>query len=251
MASIESRINAYCVEVDSVGETLQGFLRKGDGGWSILRKNRGSQEDWIMNQRNTGSLIAGAALIALGGLFLLNQFLHISIWRFLWPLFVLLPGVGMFAGVYSGGKQSAGLAVPASVVTAVGLILLFQSVTDHWESWAYAWALIFPTAVGLGMYIYGARGEDEDTLQRGKSMLRVGVILFVLLGVFFETIFAAGGSIFGRIFWPVAIIVLGVYMILRRGGSGNMTTDPPKSEVEIEDVPSVHGEDEVVQDSEA
>jgi hypothetical protein len=40
-------------------------------------------------------------------------------------------------------------------------------------------------------------------------------------------------------------------MILRRGGSGNMTTDPPKSEVEIEDVPSVHGEDEVVQDSEA
>ena len=166
MASIESRINAYCVEVDSVGETLQGFLRKGDGGWSILRKNRGSQEDWIMNQRNTGSLIAGAALIALGGLFLLNQFLHISIWRFLWPLFVLLPGVGMFAGVYSGGKQSAGLAVPASVVTAVGLILLFQSVTDHWESWAYAWALIFPTAVGLGMYIYGARGEDGDRAGR-------------------------------------------------------------------------------------
>lgn len=197
-----------------------------------------------MNQRNTGSMIAGAALIVLGGLFLLNQILNISIWQFLWPLFVLIPGAGMFVAVYSGGKQSAGLAIPASIVSTVGLILLFQSITDHWESWAYAWSLIFPTAVGLGMYIYGVRAEDEDTKQRGKGMLRIGAIIFVLLGVFFETIFAAGGSIFGRIFWPVAIIVLGVYLILRQGGVFSRKSSPPKSDVAIEDVPSVHGEEE-------
>ncbi len=197
-----------------------------------------------MNQRNTGSLIAGAALIVLGGLFLLNQFLNINIWRFLWPLFVLLPGIGMFIGVYGGGKGSAGLAIPASVVSSVGLILLFQSITDHWESWAYAWSLIFPTAVGFGMYIYGVRGEDEDTKQRGKSMLRFGVILFLCLGVFFETLFAAGGSMFGRIFWPVAIILLGLFLILRRsiGPSRPMATG--KTDVEVEAVPSVHGEEE-------
>ena len=203
-----------------------------------------------MNQRNTGSLIAGAALIVLGGLFLLNQILDISIWRFLWPLFVLVPGIGMFAAVYSGGKQSAGLAIPASIVSTVGLILLLQSITDHWESGAYAWSLIFPTAVGLGMYVYGVRAEDEDTRQRGKGMLRVGAIIFVLLGVFFETIFAAGGSVFGRIFWPVAIILLGVYMILSRSGGRSREPLPSKSEVEIEDVPSVHGEDETVDEDE-
>ena len=199
-----------------------------------------------MNQRNMGSMIAGAALIVLGGLFLISQFLNVSIWRFLWPLFVLLPGIGMFAAVYGGGKQVAGLAIPASIVSMVGLILLFQSITDHWESWAYAWALIFPVAVGLGMYISGVRAEDDNTIQSGKKMLRTGVILFVLLGVFFETIFAAGGSLFGQIFWPVAIILLGVYLILRRGGAftGKATTTKTTKEVKVEVVPSVHGEEE-------
>ena len=200
-----------------------------------------------MNQRNTGSVIAGAALIVLGGLFLISQFLNVSIWRFLWPLFVLLPGIGMFAAVYGGGKQTAGMAIPASIVSMVGLILLFQSITDHWESWAYAWVLIFPIAVGLGIYISGARAEDDDTMQRGKKMLRTGVIIFVLLAVFFETIFAAGGSLFGRIFWPVAIILLGVYLILRQGGvfTGKSSTPKTTEDVKVEVVPSVHGDDEV------
>ena len=206
-----------------------------------------------MNQRNMGSMIAGSALIVLGGLFLLSQFFNVSIWCFLWPLFILIPGIGMFAAVYGGGKQAAGLAIPASIVTTVGLILLFQSITDHWESWAYAWSLIFPTAIGLGIYIYGVRAEDDDTLQRGKGMLRTGIILFVLLGVFFETIFAAGGSLFGRIFWPVAIILLGVYLILRQGKLfPNQPSTPKTSQVvEVEVVPSVHGEEnESVDDDE-
>ena len=153
----------------------------------------------------------------------------------------------MFTAIYRGGKQAAGLAIPASVVSAVGVILLFQSITDHWESWAYAWALIFPTAVGLGMYLYGVRAEDEDTRERGKGMLRVGVIMFVLLGVFFETLFAAGGPLFGRIFWPGAVILLGIYLILRRSGARVTESSSPIAEVEIEDVPSVHGEEEVEQ----
>jgi predicted permease len=199
-----------------------------------------------MKQRNMGSMIAGSALIVLGGLFLLSQFLDVSIWRFLWPLFVLIPGIGMFVAVYSGGKQAAGLAIPASIVSMVGLILLFQSITDHWESWAYAWSLIFPIGVGLGMYIYGIQAEDDETRQRGKGMLRTGVIIFVLLGVFFETIFSTGGSLFGRVFWPVAIILLGVYLIMRQGGlfSRASSTAAAAKEIEVDEVPSVHGEEE-------
>jgi predicted permease len=204
-----------------------------------------------MNQRNTGSVIAGVALIVLGGLFLLNQVFQISLWRFLWPLFVLLPGIGMFAAVYSGGKQAAGLAIPASVVSSVGLILLFQSITDHWESWAYAWSLIFPTAVGLGMYIYGQRAEDEDTKQRGKSMLRTGAIIFVLLGVFFETIFSSAGTTYGRVFWPVAIILLGLYLVLRQSRRASVAPTSPEPEVKIESVPSVHGEQDATEEEEA
>jgi hypothetical protein len=199
-----------------------------------------------MNQRNMGSVVAGASLIVLGGLFLMSQLLRISIWQFLWPLFVIIPGIAMFVGVYSGGKQAAGLAIPASVVSTVGSILLFQSITNHWESWAYAWSLIFPTAVGLGMYIFGSRADDEDTRQRGRGMIRTGIIIFVLLGVFFESIFAFGGSLFGRILWPVAIIALGVYLILRQSGVISASGKTTKASVDItpEEVPSVHGDEE-------
>jgi hypothetical protein len=199
-----------------------------------------------MNQRNMGSVVAGVSLIVLGGLFLLSQVLRVSIWQFIWPLFVIIPGIGMFVGVYSGGKQAAGLAIPASIVSTVGLLLLFQSITNHWESWAYAWSLIFPTAVGLGMYIYGSRAEDEDTRQRGRGMIRTGIIIFVLLGVFFESIFAFGGSLFGRILWPVAIILLGIYLILRQSGAFSSGGEKVKASTDItlEEVPSVHGEEE-------
>lgn len=198
-----------------------------------------------MNQRNMGSMIAGSVLIVLGGLFLMNQFFNISIGRFIWPLFVLLPGVAMFVAVYNGGKEIAGLAIPASVVSMVGLILLGQSITDHWESWAYAWSLIFPTSIGLGMYIYGVRGEDDETKQRGRGMLRTGLILFVILAAFFEMIFAASGSIVSRVFWPVLIILMGLYLILRRGGLfSREAVSKPQKDTKIEVVPSVHGEEE-------
>ncbi len=203
-----------------------------------------------MNQRNMGSMIAGSALIVLGGLFLINQFLSISIGRFIWPFFILIPGIGLFVAVYNGGKETAGLAIPASVVSMVGLILLVQSITDHWGSWAYAWSLIFPTSIGLGMYIYGIRGEDDDTKQRGRGMLRTGLILFIILAAFFEMIFAASGSMVSRIFWPVLIILLGLYLILRRGGL--LSRDVPqtsKKDTKIEVVPSVHGEEESAEEA--
>ena len=51
-----------------------------------------------------------------------------------------------------------------SAVTMVGTILLFQNTFDYFQSWAYAWALVFPTSVGVGQLIYGSiknRAEGE------------------------------------------------------------------------------------------
>ena len=44
------------------------------------------------------------------------------------------------------GAISEGLAIAGSIVTVSGLILLIQDATAHYESWAYAWALVFPGA---------------------------------------------------------------------------------------------------------
>ena len=48
-----------------------------------------------------------------------------------------------------------GFAIAGSIVTTVGSVLLYQQTTGHWESWAYAWALVGPGAAGLGMLVYG------------------------------------------------------------------------------------------------
>lgn len=55
-----------------------------------------------------------------------------------------------------------GLAVAGGIVTMTGTILLIQNTTGLWASWAYAWALIFPTSIGLGLLVYGLlRGQWE------------------------------------------------------------------------------------------
>jgi hypothetical protein len=39
-----------------------------------------------------------------------------------------------------------------STVTMVGRTLFFQNTVDYFRSWVYAWALVFPTSVGVGRF---------------------------------------------------------------------------------------------------
>lgn len=201
---------------------------------------------------NRTSLVFGGLLIALGVLFLIGEIFRVNVWEYAWPMFILIPGLIFFGITVSGGSKSAGFAIPASILTTVGLIFFFQTLTGHYASWAYAWTLIFPTAIGLGMFIMGSMGDDESLRKQGKGFLRAGLVLFVLLGFLFEAIFRMGDNLFSRLFWPSAIILFGVFLILRQTGFfGSTKTVKPESEqpVEIEEVPSVHGEDEVESDT--
>jgi hypothetical protein len=210
-----------------------------------------------MSDRRTNrtSLVFGGLLIGLGVLFLIGEIFRVNVWEYAWPMFILIPGLIFFGITVSGGPSSAGFAIPASIITTVGLIFFFQALTGHYASWAYAWTLIFPTAVGLGMFIMGSQSDDESMRKQGKGFLRAGLVLFVLLGFIFEAIFRMGDSFLSRLFWPSVIILFGVYLILRQAGLFRSTT-PVKpavedaDEVEVEELPSVHGEDEVEAESE-
>ena len=46
-------------------------------------------------------------------------------------------------------------------------ILLYQNTADHFESWAYAWALVFPASTGLGQMIYGSLKERKEMVMTG------------------------------------------------------------------------------------
>ena len=111
--------------------------------------------------RNTSALIGGTALIAVGILSLLGQvFSGYHFWGMIWPFLIIGVGGLFYIGMFAGGKSVSGLAVPATIITTIGLILFYQNITHNWESWSYAWTIIL-IGVGLGIYIMGAYGGDE------------------------------------------------------------------------------------------
>jgi hypothetical protein len=150
-------------------------------------------------QSRRPSMVMGGLLVLIGGLLLLGQFVRIDIGHYGWPFFVIAPGlVILFLALTARGALGEGLAILGSIITVTGLILLYQNATDHFESWAYAWALIFPGAVGVGMILYGLVASRPGNVRAGTRLVGIGVVLFLLGVAFFEGIIGIGGYQFGR-----------------------------------------------------
>lgn len=175
-----------------------------------MNENRGPERF-----RGGAGLVVGLVLVLLGLLFLVAQFSSIDLSHYVWPLFIIVPGLMFFVAMVFGGKGAAPLAVPGSIITVVGLILFLQNITDHYETWAYAWALI-PAAVGAGLMIQGVWTGNRQVYRGGTRTLWVGIILFVAFAVFFEIIlnisgFWGGGSQL----WPLILIAGGIFLLWR------------------------------------
>ena len=92
----------------------------------------------------------GIILVLVGGAFLAAQYLNVDLGEIGWPVWIIGPGlILLLAGFLVPG--GSGMIIGGTVVTAIGLLLFYQDATNHWESWAYAWALIGPGASGLGI----------------------------------------------------------------------------------------------------
>lgn len=160
--------------------------------------------------RNNGALIGGVLLIAFGILSLFSQLFQG--FEF-WPFIIIGVGALFFVGMVAGGRSTAALAIPGSIISVIGIMLFLQSITDHWESWAYGWTVIL-MAVGLGIYIMGWWDENPSQRASGLRVVRIGAILFIIFGGFFETIFNTFA--FSAYVFPVALILLGVYILYLR-----------------------------------
>jgi hypothetical protein len=167
-----------------------------------------------------GTIALGIALLAIGALALLGRLLSIDILGLGWPLFVLIPGLILFAaGVAVGGRAGLGLAIPGGIVTMVGVVLSVQAATGLWATWAYAWALVAPGGVGLGFVAYGLFTGQPDIVRNGVPILLTGVGLFVAFGLFFEAVLHLSGASLplaepvlaaGLIVLGMVILVMGV-----------------------------------------
>jgi hypothetical protein len=170
-------------------------------------------------KRNSGALIAGSILIVFGLLALVGQiFRGFQFWSYLWPFIIIGIGGLFFIGMFAGGKSMAGLAIPGSLIGGIGILLFLQNITNGWESWAYSWTVIL-ILVGLGIFIMGLYSGEEHRRQAGLRVMKVGAILFVIFGGFFELLFSAFRP-YGlqQYIFPVLLVLLGAYLVVVRSG---------------------------------
>lgn len=170
---------------------------------------------------NVGRKGIAVAIIATGLVLLISNIFNIDLFVIEggWPFFVLLPGLFMLAIAISGDKKLAGFIFPGAIVTGTGAILFVQNLTNHWESWAYVWAL-YPVFVGLALMFYGNRTENDNSVRTGRTMVVVGMVLLVAFGVFFELI--AFNPVDGRLVNAVIAVLMiggGGFLLLRARNS--------------------------------
>ncbi len=165
---------------------------------------------------STGAAVLGVSLIVLGLIFFAGQALNMDIGEVAWPFYVIAPGLAL-AALGLTQRRGSGLTIAGSVVTMVGLVLLYQNATDRFETWAYAWALVGPGGSGLGMLLYGTRSGDRKMARDGFRTILGALGLFAVGLVFFEGIIGISGDRLPLPNWvlPVAVIVIGILVLVR------------------------------------
>jgi hypothetical protein len=198
----------------------------------------------MVEKRNFGSLVVGAVLICMGALALFEKLFNGSrFWGMLWPLIIIGFGLMFFVGMFLTNKSNAWLAIPGSIIVANGLMLFLQNLTGNWETWSYSWTVIL-MSVGAGIFIMGAWQGNESRRKAGLRVFEIGAILFVVFGAFFEMLFSLGApaSLRGYIF-PIGLILLGLYIVIRRSGLGSSRQVKSDGQPVILDVPVVTPDD--------
>ena len=172
-------------------------------------------------RQNRTNLFLGILLILIGAwLVITRQVPAVQDWldeNFAWPMWTIGAGLLVFLiGVFTGAP---GMSVPAAIIAGIGGILYYQNATDNFGSWSYLWTLI-PGFVGIGTILAGLLGENtRHNLARGLNLIVISTVLFLVFATFF-----GGLSILGDYGAAVALILLGLYVLIRgfvRGGSGS------------------------------
>lgn len=158
----------------------------------------------------------GIPVLATGGILMFASITgNWGIWALAWPLVVLAVALGF--GLSAIFMRVAGLAIPAIIIGANGLVLAFCNTTGLWGAWAILWP-IEPLAIGLGLLVVGIAN-------RSKGASVAALILIGLAGVgFFMTSFI---SVFNasvlRFAVPAMLVLTGLLLI----GMNFLRTEPP------------------------
>lgn len=153
-------------------------------------------------------------VIGVGVSLLVANLFHFHLINLLWPGFVIAPGLMLLWPAYNSTQDEESklsfLAVPGAIVTMVGLMLFVMNMTNHFEAWAYSWALL--PAAAMGGLMYAKRFDPSSNVHdAGRKLIRAMVIMFIGMAVFFEIIVFENFNP-----WlPLALIGYGVYLLIK------------------------------------
>jgi len=122
------------------------------------------------------------------------------------PLVFLALGGGFFILVFNLRQKmawSSFLYIPATLLTAFGVIFLLNVLTRDWNSWAYSW-LFLVAAVGVGMLLTNHEHYWSPAFDPiGWSLTLGGITLFAIFGAI------AGGMVI-QLMAPILLVAAGL-----------------------------------------
>jgi len=147
------------------------------------------------------NIIIGIGLIILGLIFLSENFGYVEFdFGQIWPVFVILGGVGFWLG-FLQDRKNYGLIMPATILTVYGLLFLYCSY-DGWYNMQYLWPW-FMIGPGIGFFFMYSFGEKDRGL-----LVPAGI----LSGIGLLFLFRHTGLLR---YWPVILIIVGLVLILK------------------------------------
>jgi hypothetical protein len=145
-----------------------------------------------------GEAALGGLLVLLGIVVVLGQALDLDLGWVGWPFLVIIPGLALLGlGLAAPGRLGEVLAMIGGVITVNGLVLGVQNATDRFETWAYAWTLVFLAGPGIGRWLLGVVRGRGDLAASGGRLIAAGLVAFGVLAVFFDVVVGVGGRGYG------------------------------------------------------
>jgi hypothetical protein len=168
-----------------------------------------------MNSRARTFLTLGVLLIA-GGVFMIAMINNPQLkswWDSVvsWPIAIVLVGIGLL--LLGLVLNVPAMAIPASIVAGIGLILYYQNASGNWASWAYMWALI-PGFVGFGIVLAGLLGEGRRRIREGLDLMLISFLMYAIFATLFIPLLG-GPEILGPYGPAVLFLIAGIYVIVR------------------------------------
>ena len=158
----------------------------------------------------------GVILVVAGGLFLVDQLTGLHLMRTYWPLLIVFLGLAFFVAMLVSRQTGSGLAIPGSLFVMIGLLLFIQQFFQLWSTWAYAWALLI-SAIGVGLLIMNISAKRVSLRRVAGLLIGIGLVLFLILGFFFEIILKISGpGVEGRVFFSAGVVLLGLFVLFSR-----------------------------------